>query len=771
MPLPGGQQEAAERVLETVYTYKLKNARVPLSDMFRDLPDRTAWPAYYKFIPEPRALSNIKDKLEKGKYKTADDLHSDIGLVFANAMHFNEAASGIHQDAKKLDVRSLLYTQRTTKTYQQLYNLQILFRKEWEAAVAAGTLPQIKEEEEKEQPVVEPPARQSTSRSSRTRDIAPPPPTPAAGIRLAKKGASSTPSVSRNATLTPAPQRIATPQYQQTVPQQAIAPQPNLVPIAPAISTALRPIQPIIAPVARTPVPVPAPAPVPVQAQVQVQAATPVPVPAEADEDGTAGLVRDKQGDELVQQLEATFPKCPGPSEEGWMQLPEGVDPVEKYTAILSEIKEFKDSGDRAGDILECLPDETTNKVLSFNVRGSIHEWPTVTDTPTQKTPLSVSLIENKIRTRAYSSPKEFDIDMARLFEKARKWHEEGTYSYGRVLVLQRLTCPKQEDMQVDVTSSNPPVTETSSSVTFKGVVYSAGDWVHLANKETPSKPIVAQVQKIEGSGLQTVHNATRSFWEREVFKTGYTTSNPLQEIIEPVACQFFPKHIRGRPSPPAWYPGRPLYVCESRYDASSKSFSKIKNWSSCIPDGVRKSTTEDYMPIKPFSSSKPVVPKKLPSPFLKGVTLFKKRGGGGGNLASGPQKDRSIVTAAGGLAVVQASTVDVLPEETVKYFDRDPHTHQLLWFSGAPIETPRAHSRQPRHSLDYLYFLARQRERQHRGEDIDESRRKAAAVPPLSTELASLYREVFGSEGAGEHGDRRVVAEIDRGGDVEMNV
>ncbi|KAG8759401.1 hypothetical protein FRC12_009764 [Ceratobasidium sp. 428] len=661
-------------------------------------------------------------------------------------MHFNEAASGIHQDAKKLD---------------------ILFRKEWEAAVAAGTLPQIKEEEEKDQTVVEPPARQSTSRSSRTRDIAPPPPTPAAGIRLAKKGASSTPSVSRNATLTPAPQRIATPQYQQTVSQQAIAPQPNLVPIAPAISTALRPIQPIIAPVARTPVPVPAPAPVPVPVQAQVQAVVPVPAPVEPDEDGTAGLVRDKQGDELVQQLEATFPKCPGPGEEGWMQLLEGVDPAERYTAILNEIREFKDSGDRAGDILECLPDETTNKFLSFN------------------TPLSVSLIENKIRTRAYLSPKEFDMDMARLFEKARKWHEEGTYSYGRVLVLQclwhSLTCPKQEDMQVDVTSSNPPATETPSSVNFKGVIYSAGDWVHLANKETPSKPIVAQVQKIEGAdssralsltcfGLQTVHNATRSFWEREVFKTGYTTSNPLQEIIEPVACQFFPKHIRGRPSPPAWYPGRPLYVCESRYDASSKSFSKIKNWSSCIPDGVRKSTTEDYMPIKPFSSSKPVVPKKLPSPFLKGVTLFKKRGGGGGNLASGPQKDRSIVTAAGGLAVVQASTVDVLPEETVKYFDRDPHTHQLLWFSGAPIETPRAHSRQPRHSLDYLYFLARQRERQHRGEDIDESKRKAAAVPPLSVELASLYREVFGSESAGEHGDRRVIAEVDRGGDVEMS-
>ncbi|KAG9078587.1 hypothetical protein FRC06_008298 [Ceratobasidium sp. 370] len=446
---------------------------------------------------------------------------------------------------------------------------------------------------------------------------------------------------------------------------------------------------------------------------------------------------------------------------DGWMEVSEAVDPAEKYMAILNEIREFKDSGgDRAGDVLECLPDETTNKTLSFD------------------SPISVSLIEaslNKIRTRAYPSPKEFDMDLSRLFEKARRWHEEGTYSYGRVLVLQclwhNLTSPKQEDMQIDVTSSSAPTPGAPSSVTFKGITYSPGDWVHLANKEIPSKPIVAQVQKIEGvdsAKTLSLTCATRSFWEREVFKTGYTTPNSPQEIIEPIACQFFPKHIRGRPSPPAWYPGRPLYVCESRYDASSKSFSKIKNWSTCIPDGIRKPAADwEYMPITKFSSSKPVVPRKHPSPFLKGAALLKKRGGGpGGNTALGPQKDRSISTAAGGPAVVQASIVDVLPEETVKYFDRDPHTNQLLWFSGAPVDTPRAHARQPRHSLDYLYFLARQRERQHRGEDVDESRRKAAAVPPLSVELARLYQEVFrsgGSEGK--------AMDTDRNEDVEMGV
>lgn len=39
---------------------------------------------------------------------------------------------------------------------------------------------------------------------------------------------------------------------------------------------------------------------------------------------------------------------------------------------------------------------------------------------------------------------------------------------------------------------------DTLDSATYKGIVYHVGDWVHLANKETPSKPVVAQVQRIE---------------------------------------------------------------------------------------------------------------------------------------------------------------------------------------------------------------------------------------------------------------------------------
>ena len=101
----------------------------------------------------------------------------------------------------------------------------------------------------------------------------------------------------------------------------------------------------------------------------------------------------------------------------------------------------------------------------------------------------------------------------------------------------------------------------------------------------------------------------------------GHFADHPLDDIIEKIACQFTARHVRGRPRPPAWYPGFPLYVCDSRYNDRERIFVKIKNWNSCVPEEVRKSA--DFMPIYPFEA--PVFPMRYPSPFLTGA-----RGTGG---------------------------------------------------------------------------------------------------------------------------------------------
>lgn len=46
-------------------------------------------------------------------------------------------------------------------------------------------------------------------------------------------------------------------------------------------------------------------------------------------------------------------------------------------------------------------------------------------------------LLQGRVRSTSYTSSKEFDIDMVRLFEKGRRWYEPCTESYGRVLTLQ----------------------------------------------------------------------------------------------------------------------------------------------------------------------------------------------------------------------------------------------------------------------------------------------------------------------------------------------
>jgi chromatin structure-remodeling complex subunit RSC1/2 len=57
-----------------------------------------------------------------------------------------------------------------------------------------------------------------------------------------------------------------------------------------------------------------------------------------------------------------------------------------------------------------------------------------------------------------------------------------------------------------------------------------------------------------------------------------------------------------------------PLYVCEYRYKDDVKSFKKIKSWSSCVPDEIRKHEY-DY---EPYADDRTDLPAKVKSPFVR---------------------------------------------------------------------------------------------------------------------------------------------------------
>lgn len=62
---------------------------------------------YHQVIPEPRCIDNIKSGLEKGRYKDAMDVYTDLSLVFWNALFYNEPKSQIALDAETLKVRPI----------------------------------------------------------------------------------------------------------------------------------------------------------------------------------------------------------------------------------------------------------------------------------------------------------------------------------------------------------------------------------------------------------------------------------------------------------------------------------------------------------------------------------------------------------------------------------------------------------------------------------------------------------------------------------------
>ncbi|KAG8964950.1 hypothetical protein FRC03_001174 [Tulasnella sp. 419] len=507
---------------------------------------------------------------------------------------------------------------------------------------------------------------------------------------------------------------------------------------------------------------------------------------------------RDKQGDELIKKTDRLLPKWKGPGPDGWMALSEkeARDPYERYKDILERLKNHVGKDDQVPAI------ETLNRIQE---NASL---PDISFT----TPMSMALIQSRVELRAYPTSKDFDMDLNKLFEKGRRWFEEGSKEYGRVLVLQRLyqaltshsaavaALPNTASFNFSSIPAGPgtakPIHSAASTsedgvttyriqnkerafideIVFKGMTYRMGDYVHLMNPNDPSRPIIGQIFKcyVPDNAAsyqksitacwyfrpeQTFHSSQRPFWEREVFKTSHFADHAIEDVIEKIAVQFMTKHIRGRPKPPAWYPGWPLYVCDSRYNDRDKVFVRIKNWNSCIPDELRKN---DFMPILPFEG-RTVMPKKVESPFLRGV-----KGPGGlvdedegrrkssrraviaakavtpqapatstsaslqnaNNLGpyagiAQPSKssvDRTLVTAAGGMSALGGNPIiEELPAETVQLFDRDPDTDQLLWFTGPPVDVPDPKSSIPRYNLDYLYYLAKKKKALEKIRDQEE--------------------------------------------------
>lgn len=260
----------------------------------------------------------------------------------------------------------------------------------------------------------------------------------------------------------------------------------------------------------------------------------------------------------------------------------------------------------------------------------------------------SFSHILDNARNGRYTMLLEFDVEMAKLFEKARRFYGGRPAEFGKVLTLQRLynalTAPfplklpiaspsatlfaslptgpgnprtmTVQEAHEAVRAGAPPETVNQGITTYrisskerifteearhKGVSYRVGEYVHLINPDDASKPIVGQIFKtfIPTQGYpthhvtvcwffrpeQTVHMAEQSFFENEVFKTVYFCDHPIEDVIEKIAIQPWENAARGRPNSQVWHPGFPLYVARSRFIDNAHFFMEVKHWSALQPE------------------------------------------------------------------------------------------------------------------------------------------------------------------------------------------
>lgn len=269
---------------------------------------------------------------------------------------------------------------------------------------------------------------------------------------------------------------------------------------------------------------------------------------------------------------------------------------------------------------------------------------------------------------RTYSTTREFEVDLFKVFDTFRLGSIVGSNRYGLVNILQRyyagICAPSHLTLNQDFNFAsvkagpgNPYAEElaegqpgmegvgpaTSRILTrhrtfhdggfYRGMNLNMGDWVHIINPDDPSKPIPAQLFKVFTPDHldhphitvcryyrpeQTVHASYRRFYETEVFKSGNYVDLPVEDLLEKTFVMFATKYARGRPKEHLWDKRRPLYIVEHRYSPKSKTetggFSKIKSWNACIPEEVRKTEYDMY------HFDEPQRPPLLPSPFLRGL-------------------------------------------------------------------------------------------------------------------------------------------------------
>uniref|UniRef100_A0A672IFE6 Protein polybromo-1 n=1 Tax=Salarias fasciatus TaxID=181472 RepID=A0A672IFE6_SALFA len=154
-----------------------------------------------------------------------------------------------------------------------------------------------------------------------------------------------------------------------------------------------------------------------------------------------------------------------------------------------------------------------------------------------------------------------------------------------------------------------------SQDFSFENSTYHVGDFVYVEPSEPNLSPHIVCIEQLweDEAGekwlygcwfyrpSETFHLATRKFLEKEVFKSDYYNKVRISKVLGKCVVLFVKDYFKMRPE---GYSSEDVFVCESRYNARSKTFKKIKIWA--MPESTVK-----------------LVSREVPLPVVRVASMF----------------------------------------------------------------------------------------------------------------------------------------------------
>ncbi|KAK7550377.1 SNF2 family N-terminal domain-containing protein [Phyllosticta citricarpa] len=132
--LSAEDRQALQKILNNVYEAlnDLEEQPPPGEDLqprgiidpFIVLPDRTDYPDYYKIIPQPICMDQIKKKINKKEYQHTRQFRADMALLCNNCRTYNEDGSILYLDANLIEDTCVKKLMEETADYPQFQDFE-----------------------------------------------------------------------------------------------------------------------------------------------------------------------------------------------------------------------------------------------------------------------------------------------------------------------------------------------------------------------------------------------------------------------------------------------------------------------------------------------------------------------------------------------------------------------------------------------------------------------------------------------------------------------